>query len=258
MILAVRSPAAPTGQKVDGTLTVYGAELHHHGHFVSCALYGILDAGSGPRCVRTTLSAYKVDVLVHDEMFTCFSPEAAPWLEALSQETSLTIKGATLLPSGDLLPDGKVSKGKPAKILEVTAKTFGTQASGVLAGPGVSPLDRHPIHLAEPIHLAGYKVKPGPILDLGDGVELPVAMARVSYASVLKEDHVNRSSEMAGLLRFDGSRWSIHPLAVRTTGKTAEVVFTGQNAVSARTAKRKVDTLAVLRGFAGRLLRAKA
>jgi hypothetical protein len=83
-------------------------------------------------------------------------------------------------------------------------------------------------------------------------------MERVSYVAEVQAEQVLSSSALVGLLRFDGGRWSVQPLAVVPADSKAKPVQVGASALAARTAKRKVDTLAILKGFAGRLLRAKA
>lgn len=180
-----------------------------------------------------------------------FAPQTQPLLEALGKPAQLEIKGATLLPGGDLLWDGSARVGKPFVLMDVAAKIAGVPA------PTVPPLDRHPLQLAEPIHLTGYKTAKAPLLEL-DGVQLPVAMERVSYLAEVQAEQVLSSAALVGLLRFDGGRWSIQPLAVAPADKKAKPIHVGASAFTARTTRRKADTLGILKGFAGRLLRAKS
>jgi hypothetical protein len=251
MIGSIRPPLPPTGTRIDGTLSPLGADLHHHGYFVSCDCYGLLQGSAGPRVVRTTISAYKVDVVTRDEMWTCFADRTQPLLEALGKPAKLEIQGATLLPSGDLLWDGTARVGKPFAIMDVAGQI------GTVPGPSVSPQDRHPLQLAEPIYLTGYKTAKGPLLEV-DGVQLPVALDRLSYAAEIKAEHVLGSEALVGLLRFDGGRWTVQPLATAPADKKAKPVHVGASAYTARTTRRKVDTMGILKGFAGRLLRAKS
>jgi hypothetical protein len=125
--------------------------------------------------------------------------------------------------------------------------------------PEAAPGDRHPVQLAEPVYLEGYRARAGeePGLDFGDGVVLDVAVQRVSPASELRPEHVTRSDALFGLLRFDGGRWAVQPLAVRLAGKKGGAEFTGSGAY-AFVRKRRGETLAVLQERASRLLRKKS
>src|SRR5262245_55564322 len=121
MVSALYLPGAAGGTRVNGKLFPLGVDLRHHGFFVSADVYGLLEAGS-PRVVRTTLSSYKVDVLAGGEVWRCFGAPAEPVLRAVSKTLALDVKGLTLLPSGDLLWDGKATVGKGFKRAEVAAK----------------------------------------------------------------------------------------------------------------------------------------
>jgi hypothetical protein len=258
MIGAVRPPLPASGQKVDGTLTIFGADLRQSGFVVSCDLYGLLE-GDQTRIVRLTLSAFKVSVISGADLWSCFPDTTHDLLKALSDRTSLTLKGVTLLPTGQLLWDGKAVGAKKATDFQAIAARL---TPGVEKAPQpflVDPLDRHPLQLAEPIFLDRYQAtaSPAPGLDLGDGVVLPIAVRRLGRASELQPDHVTQSKALLGLLRFDAGQWEVQPLGVILDNKKSEVVFTGSSAAGSLGGKA-AKTLATLRERASRLLRQKS
>jgi hypothetical protein len=258
MLASVRLPTPASGRKVRGNLTFLGADLRQHGYFVSADLYALLEpAGEPARTARVTFSAYKVNVLCGPDVWCCLPAAAEAPLRGLSQHLPFKVDGMTLLPGGDLLWDGKAEAGREAPFLELARQRLAPGAAEAPLPSVAAPLDRHPVQIAEPIFLGPYKVVNGETtrLDLGDGVGLPVALARLG-GSELKPEHVAASTSMLGLLRFDGGRWEVQPLAVVLAGKKAEVVFTGSGAAQARKSPSK--TLSILKERASRLLRQKS
>jgi hypothetical protein len=254
MIAALRPSAPAAGEKVSGTLALLGVDLRHHGYFISADVYGVLEARE-PRVVRVPLSAYKVDVVRGAEAWQCFDDAAGPVLEAVAATQRLAVRGATLLPTGDLLADGNEDVKGMYKVFDAAKEWLGP--GGAVPMPSAAALDRHPVHIAEPVYLEGYKASAdGTSLDFGDGVSLRVAAERVSGMSALQPDHVAGSVLMIGLLRFDGGAWAVQPLAVRRPGKNGDV-FAGSGAAHRLLGKKK-PTLMILKERAGRLLRKKA
>ena len=257
MIGGLRAPAALTGAKVGGRLTVFGVDLHHHGSFVSFDAYALLEQADSARVVRVTQSSYKVDVVLREEMWQCFSTKLDPLLRAISQRVALKVEGMTLLPTGDLLWDGKATVGKAVDVMGLAERLLAPGAKDAPASPTVAPADRHPVQIAEPIYLTDYKGRKGepPTLQFADGAELPLAVQRISAASELQAEAAAESKAMLGLLRFDGGGWSVQPLAV-VGAKTISEEYTG-SAVYEYLGKKKGTTLAVLQERASRLLRQK-
>ena len=257
MIGGLRAPATLTGGKVGGRLTVLGVDLHHHGSFVSFDAYALLEQAESARLVRVTQSSYKVDVVLREEMWQCFSTTIDPLLRAISRRVALKVEGMTLLPTGDLLWDGRATVGKAADVMGLAERLLAPGAKDAPPSPTVAPVDRHPLQIAEPLFLTDYKVQKGdpPVLQFADGAELPLAVQRISPASELQAETAMASKAMLGLLRFDGGCWSVQPLVV-VGAKTASEEYTGSG-VYEFLGKKKGATLAVLQERASRLLRQK-
>ncbi len=258
MLAALRPPVSSTGRKVSGTLSILGVDLRRHGFFAQFDAYGVLETSDGAQFVRVPRSTYKVDVLTGAEVWKCFFAKPEPLLQGISQHVALKIDDMTLLPTGDLLWNGKASAGKAFSATEKASQWFAADAASPVL-PAVAPVDRHPIHLAEPIFLTGYKVQTGdaPHLDCGDGAVLPIATSRLSRSSELAFDHVSNSTALFGLLRFDGGQWSVQPLCVSGAKKGSEE-YVGSGAHTVVTTRKKNDTLTILQERAGKLLRQKA
>jgi hypothetical protein len=257
-LASLRPPAPPAGRKVSGTLTVLGVDARRHGYFASIDCYAVLE-NETKQVVRVTRNAYKVDVVVGPDVWKCFFKKPEPLLQAISSHAVLKVADITLLPTGDLLWDGKATAGKAADVMTVVAGLLAPGAAEPLAFPEVAPVDRHPVQLAELVHLTGYQFHDGKQPTLGiDGIELPLAVARLGSASELTTEHVGNSSALVGLLRFDSGHWSVQPLAVALDGKKGGVEYTGSGAAEAIAPRKKGDVLAILRERASRLLRKKA
>lgn len=251
MIAALQPAVTDGGSKVKGTFSPLGVDLRGHGYFVSADIYGRLDVGKDIHLTKTTISAYKVDVVHGPEIWRCFDKSLLPIIEAISKPAALEISDCTLMPNGDLILDGVLKKGKPVELLDLAAKTLTANSTY----PTIPPTDRHPIQIAEPVYLEEYTVKTN-VLELGK-VKLPLATKRMHPAAELKADHVKKADRLFGLLRFDAGEWSVQPLVVGQSGKKNSEIFTGSDAAANHTAK-KGDTLAQLEERASRLLRQKA
>jgi hypothetical protein len=279
--------------RVTGRLTPLGVDVRRHGTFASAVVFGLFDeaaaaanppaGGRTSRVVRVTLGGYKVDALDGADVWKVLAAangdaannNARPLLQAVGEGRPLDVAGATLLPTSDLLWDGsaKVVAGAPVDLPAVAAKHL---APGVgTATPGVAPVDRHPVQLAEMVWLDGVTVSAGDDpwrpadadgrkpwrVTVADGATFPLAMHRLPPGLGLSPDDVAAAAGMLGLLRFDAGGWQVQPLAVRGGGKPPRTAWVGANAWTTLTAKPKKgepDTLKVLKERAGRLLRQKA
>jgi hypothetical protein len=239
-----RAQRAADAELVTGRLLVLGADVHEHGTAVQVQLHGVLEAGgAGPRLVRTSVAAAKVDTIVGPAVWRLLQAHPV-LLTALAERRSLEVTDLPLLASGDLIwHDAQAKAGEPADPF-ATARVLLT---GALA-PAVPPLDRHPARIAEPVLVEDFQDGP-----------LAVDTTRLPACGPLTPELVAGASACIGLLRWDDGRWSLQPLAVQTTVKKKTVaVHTTDWAMGptdAKAAKATGDAVEVLRERAGRLLR---
>lgn len=161
-----------------------------------------------------------------------------------------------LLPGGDLVWENDRARAGEE------ADPFATARLRLAAAtpPAVTPLDRHPVRIAEPVLVEGYK-SDGRTIDLG-GATLDLDLDRLPSAGPLTPALVKASTACIGLVRWDGGRWSLQPLAVQASVKKQPVAaHNGDWALgptdpkAAKAEARNGDVVAVLRERAGRLLR---
>lgn len=248
-------PPAQNPEPVSGTLRVLGVDLRHHDHVVSATTYGLLDTGGDARFVRTTLTAYKVDIVVDDELWRVFPDYASTLFEAISKGKELELDGMPILPTGDLLWNDDAELGESFNMLDEAAAHFAPDADQTVIMPAHPALDRHPVQLAVPVYLDDYDIENAedgsPRIVFEDGPGLAMDLERISPYSELEIDHVLGSKKMFGLLRFDAGRWSFQPL-VET--KRSKLYYTGSSADTGG----RASTVGTLRERAGKLLRKKA
>ncbi|MEV6108285.1 hypothetical protein AB0M28_26775 [Streptomyces sp. NPDC051940] len=260
-VLLAQPGALPGGgepvARVTGRLLVLGADVHEHATAVQIQVHALLEPGDGgpTRAVRTSVSAGKVDTITGPAVWRLFHRHPV-LLSALAERRALEITELPLLAGGDLLwRDDAATAGEPADPFAVAR----VQLAGALAPP-VPPLERHPVRIAEPVLVEGYATD-GRSLEL-DGRTLEFDLERLPACGPLTPQLVAASTACLGLLRQDGGRWLLQPLAVRATvrRKPAEA-HNGdwaQGVTDPRAAKaeaRNGDAVEVLRERAGRLLR---
>lgn len=229
MLASYSAPDTVASRSVTGTLTVIGADIRHFDQLISMVVHSVLSEADDepPRLVRTTLSSWKVDAVAGAEIWNLLSPLAPELVGALAKPKVISVTGATLLDTGDLLADGAFKAG-------AAADPFALDLSGAVVHRP-APRDRHPLQLALPV--------------LGTPDGLAVDLSRLSPHSDYDADEVAKSTDMVGLLRFDDG-WSLQPLAGRKGKKTfgpAEGIAAG--------AKVKKPALGILRERASKLLR---
>ncbi|WP_017594167.1 hypothetical protein [Nocardiopsis potens] len=258
---AAQAGPSGTAAPATGRLLPLGADVHEHGTAVQLQVHAIFEpADGGPaRLVRAAVSAPKVDVIVGPGVWNLLTDHQV-LLGALADKRSVKIEGMPLLDGGDLIWQEELAG------LDEPADPFSTArvALPVAHAPAVPPLERHPVRIAEPVLLEGYKkgtaADGGPAFDLGDAV-LPVDTGRLPGCGPLTEKLVAASSACIGLLRWDAGRWSVQPLAVQTTikRKPAEVHTAdwamGPTDPKVAKAEARYDAVNVLRERSGRLLR---
>ncbi|MEV0194838.1 hypothetical protein [Nonomuraea sp. NPDC050691] len=243
---------------VSGRLLVLGVDVHEHGTAVQVQVHGVLEptGGEPKRLVRASVGAMKVDTITGPTVWRLLKGHPV-LLAALAEHRALDLTGMPLLPGGDLVwHDDRARPGEPADPFAVAR----VQLAGTLAAPA-PPLDRHPVRIAEPVLVEGYTVDGDGTLGL-DGQTLALDMDRLPSCGPLTPQLVAASSACVGLVRWDGGRWALQPLAVQATVKRKPVEAgngdwalgpTDPKAVKAEA--RTGDVVALLQERAGRLLR---
>ena len=165
------------------------------------------------------------------EIWDVFGALATPVLDALEQRKALRVSGAELRDNGDLILRSPPKKGAAADPW--------TAADRLTSLPPPSPLARHPVHIAEVVHLKG-------------GHGLPIAEERMAAGSELTAEAIAASTETIGILRFDRGGWRVQPLCIRHP--IMGLVQSGEGIAEARR-KVKHGSLEVLQERASRLLR---
>jgi hypothetical protein len=247
-------PTEPSAT-VDGRLLVIGADLHEHPTVFRCQVHALLETAGGVRLVRTSVAAAKVDTISGASAWRML-PAYPILLAGLAERRSLDVSGMTLAAGGDLIWDeARASAGEAADPF-ASARVL---LAGAVAAPA-APLDRHPAAIAEPVLLEGYTAT-AEAFDLG-GVTVALDVGRLPAAGPLTPELVAASTACIGLLRFDGDRWAVQPMAVQATvRKKAVAAHTGDWALGptdAKAAKAEATggtAVDVLRERAGRLLR---
>ncbi|MBX6768311.1 MAG: hypothetical protein IRY90_14380 [Actinomadura rubrobrunea] len=243
---------------VSGRLLPLGVDVHEHGTAVQAQVHAVLEPrGDGPvRLVRAAVAAAKVDTIVGPEVWDLLS--AYPTLlAAMAERRAVDIRDMPLTAAGDLLWDEeRAEAGEPADPF-ATARVRLPDAEA----PAVAPLDRHPVRIAEPVLVEGYKVRRNGTFDLG-GAAVAVDADRLPPSGPLTPQLVNASTACIGLLRWDAGRWTLQPLAVQSIAKKQPVeAHNGDWALGptdpkvAKALARSGSSVAVLTERAGKLLR---
>ncbi len=266
MLLSIKASPSVKLRSVSGEFLPIGCDLHHHRNLFTVCVHGLLRSGSEARYVRTTVSAYKVDTVIGHEMWRLLEGTFDKLLKGIRDCASIKLSDAQLLESGDILWDeSRASAGSSFAPFELAGTLLG--AGSKLVRATLSGFDRHPAQLSEVVHITAFKVvksepskskKPSlgelveeKAIEFG-GVTLPLAGSRLSDASGMTIDRIEKASELIGLLRFDRGRWAVQPLALKL-GSKAELSGTPPQSL-----KVKDDTVAVLRERASKLLRKKS
>ncbi|MDR7276162.1 hypothetical protein [Catenuloplanes atrovinosus] len=235
---------------VSGRLLYLGADLHEHPTVFRAQVHALLETGDEVRVVRTSVAAAKVDTITGPSAWRMLA--GFPIFRAMvTGHTAAEIDGMALTPAGDLIWDEERATVGEATDPLTTARVRLSAATL----PAVPPLDRHPATIATPVLLEGG-------FDLGGGVTVAVDHDRLPAAGPLTPALADAATTCLGLLRWDGGRWSVQPLAVQATVKKNQVtVHTGawangpDDPKAAKAEAAAGTAVDVLRERAGRLLR---
>ncbi|WP_040793700.1 hypothetical protein [Nocardia paucivorans] len=257
LLLSWRGAEPDIEESVSGRLLPLGVDIHEHGTAVQAQVYGVLEVSDAPaRRVRVSVAAAKVDTIVGPALWQLLAGHRQ-LLTALAERRALELTDMPLTATGDLLWDDDRAKAGEAADPFATAAVQLPQAQA----PAVAPLDSHPVHIAEPVLLEGYRVDSG-LMELGEQ-RIRVELGTLSSAGPLTSARVSAAGgTMIGLLRWDADGWSVRPLAVRRKVKSTLTDFhNGDWALGptdpkiAKAQAKSGDAVAVLRERAGRLLR---
>ncbi|NUR88604.1 MAG: hypothetical protein HOY71_31325 [Nonomuraea sp.] len=226
VLLSHATPQPADPETVSGRLLILGVDLHEHATAVQAQVHAVLEPQG--RLVRASVTAAKVDTITDQAVWGLFSDHPV-LMGALAKNLTLDVTDLPLV-GGDLRWDE--AKAKVGELANPFTTARVQLAEAVTTA--ITPLDRHPVMIGEPVLVEGYTVKDGAI-HLG-GHALAV------------EGDLPRSTACIGLLRWDAGQWSLRPLAVQTKSKTTH---NGDNALN----PGKSDAVGVLRERAGRLLR---
>ncbi|MGW4469523.1 hypothetical protein ACWENQ_07585 [Nonomuraea sp. NPDC004354] len=219
-------------EEVSGRLLILGVEVQEHGTAVQVQVHGVLETTGQNLLVRTSVVVAKVDTIVGLALWPLLGGYPL-LLKALAEQRAVEVRGLTLLSGGDLLwQEDKVALQDPADPF-VTARVLLPEA----VAPGVAPLERHPVRIAEPVLIEGK---------LAD-----YDIEGLTAAGPITPELAASATACVGLMRWDGGRWVLQPLAVQK-GKKAP--HNAEPALSPKATKAG-EAVNVLRERAGRLLR---
>ncbi|MFJ9738389.1 hypothetical protein [Streptomyces sp. NPDC101166] len=244
-----------------GRLLPLGVDLHEHATAAQAQVHAVFEPADGgpPRLVRASVSTPKPDTVVAAGVWQLLRPHLS-LLAALGEGRAVDLADMPLTDGGDLLWDEERARpGESADAFAAARVVLPTATA-----PPTPPLDRHPARLAEPVFLEGYDVRrDGDTLAFTvAGRPLAVDTDRIPAAGPLTLEAVEASGACLGLLRWDGGRFRVQPLAVETTVRRKTVTvqagaWAGGTADKAgvKAEKAATDAVTVLRERAGRLLR---
>jgi hypothetical protein len=257
MVLSARAPAPTPMRSATGELRMLGADLRQHETFATLVGFGVLrEAGKPPRLVRAAASAFKVDVIQGEELGPLLADAGNNLLDGLAASKAIAIADMPLTATNDLLWQDKAAKLGAA--FDPMAEAAAALKDVPGARPCLDPADRHPALIEELVHLTGYGIsgKDDALAVTIDGATIPVDHERFPETDDLSPGDLKGTAALVGLLRFDGGRWTLQPLAVG--GGKKKPRFIGSSFGGSKGRKSKNETLSTLKYKAGKLLRKKS
>ncbi|HYF63101.1 MAG TPA: hypothetical protein VD886_09840 [Herpetosiphonaceae bacterium] len=257
MLTTLSVSAAPAVRSVDGTLYPLGLDWRQHAAMVSLVAYGVLEAGGSAELVTITRSAYKVAAIQQDQLWLLF-PEIAPLLESLGAAKALRLRAMPLAPGGHLLWDERAAEIVGAfKPMDLAESYFAPGAARPINRSATPAEQRHPVHLAEPIALAGYRLaQDGDGWTVRAGEHAFALDLRHAAGTEITAEAVGAAERLFGLLRFDAGAWHLRPLYL--SPKKGKAVFIGAESGKILAKAPKGHAVGILKERASRLLREKA
>lgn len=258
MVLALAPPAPAATREVKGELRVFATDLRQHDHLACLVAFGALhEPGKPPRVVRTSVAAFKVDVLQGEDLAGLLAEVGGKLLEAIAGGQGLKIAGMLLHATGDLVWQESRAEVLPAK-LKLAEEAAAVLTSATALRPSARPEDRHPALIEELVWLPGdsYVASGKEARELSLGGQLfPIAFERWPSGDELLFADIAGSKGLVALLRFDGGRWSLQPVMIDRGKPLPRMVGTSLQAAKG---KAKGGNLSTLKERAGKLLRKKS
>lgn len=244
-----------------GRLLPLGIDLTEHATAAQAQVHAVFEpaAGGPARLVRASVSAPKPDTVVGVGVWQLLRPSMT-LLTAYSEGRSMELTGMPLTQEGDLIWNDEHARAAQEADAFATARIALAEAA---ASP-VAPLDRHPVRIAEPVFLEGYRVTQdgGALAFSLPGLDLPVDLDRVPPAGPLTDQVLKTSISCIGLLRWEAGSFSVQPLAVETSARKQPTAVHAAgwaggatDAAGAKAETAAAEAVKVLRERAGRLLR---
>lgn len=257
MVISARAPAPPATRPVTGELRLLGADLRQHETFATLVAFGSLrEKGKEPRLVRATVSAFKVDVIQGEEIGPLLADCASTLLDALAGQKALAIADVPLTATGDLIWNDKAAKAGAG--FDLLAEAAEVLKGGPEARPCLDAADRHPALIEELVHFSNYQLasKKDTLAITVDGTTIAVEHDRWPSIDDLGPSDLKDGAALTGLLRFDGGRWTVQPLALGLPKK--KPFFIGSSFGGSKGRKSKLGALATLKERSSKLLRKKS
>jgi hypothetical protein len=133
---------APATRPASGLLAILATDLREHSNVVNLVAHGVLREAGGARLVRTSIAAFKVDVLESEDVASRLATLGETLLAAIASGQALKIQGMPLTAAGDLVwQDKRAELDAKTKPIEVAAATL---VKPPAQRPGFDPDARHP------------------------------------------------------------------------------------------------------------------
>lgn len=251
-VLAAQPPVPIPTLPLSGDFYPLGAHLRESDVVANLVVYGLLETEQKAMLVRTSLSAFKVDLITGSEIKNLFAEIGTTLLTALAEQKVLCLDEMPVRDTGDLLwSEGNARLGEAYDLAAIANRLLD-------AAPAERwlerPEERHPALLQEVVYLDKLRIEDDKV-QWGD-IELPLALERVADSNDMPLNTLAKGSGMIALLGFDAGQWSLQPLTLLT--KTKKTVAIQTNGLFLPTKGKKAKpALPQLRERASRLLRKK-
>ena len=251
-VLAAQPPAAEPTMPVSGHFYALGGQLRQSDMVANLVVYGLLEDGERPMLVRTSLAAFKVDVITGAELKSLFDEIGATLLMALAEQKVITVDEMPLRSTGDLLwQEANVRIGDNYDLAAIATRLHN---AAPITRWTERPDARHPALIQELVYLDKCQIVNETVE--WDDLEFPLAVDRIADSNDMPLADLSKAQRMIALLCFDAGQWALQPLSIWTKSKKKVAIQTNGLFIPAKGKKAK-PALPQLRERASRLLRKK-